>query len=210
MLHISDGERIGYLVLSVTIRKESTEMISTLRDCGVQSVLLTGDNENSANSIAKQLGISEVYPVLQCVAFAGPAGPAFLFLPALCPCLNFHQREARCFSAGKDGYFVFEGFSRQLPLATAAHNWLTRPQRGRSGASLVLFSPPSIQNRTQALTGPSLGVTVFYSRSFSAVVLSVGAPGGNSPPREWVGSYKVASRFSRSRPMSTQWSAGLR
>ena len=57
----SDGERIGYLVLSVTIRKESTEMISTLRDCGVQSVLLTGDNENSANSIAKQLGISEVY-----------------------------------------------------------------------------------------------------------------------------------------------------
>lgn len=73
----SDGERIGYLVLSVTIRKESTEMISTLRDCGVQSVLLTGDNENSANSIAKQLGISEVYPVLQCVAFAGPAGPAF-------------------------------------------------------------------------------------------------------------------------------------
>ena len=78
MLHISDGERIGYLVLSVTIRKESTEMISTLRDCGVQSVLLTGDNENSANSIAKQLGISEVYPVLQCVAFAGPAGPAFL------------------------------------------------------------------------------------------------------------------------------------
>lgn len=61
MLHISDGERIGYLVLSVTIRKESREMISTLRDCGVQSVLLTGDNENSANSIAKQLGISEVY-----------------------------------------------------------------------------------------------------------------------------------------------------
>lgn len=51
-------------MLSVTIRKESTEMISTLRDCGVQSVLLTGDNENSANSIAKQLGISEVYPVL--------------------------------------------------------------------------------------------------------------------------------------------------
>ena len=43
-------------MLSVTIRKESTEMISTLRDCGVQSVLLTGDNENSANSIAKQLG----------------------------------------------------------------------------------------------------------------------------------------------------------
>ena len=59
----------------------------------------------------------------QCAALAGPAGPAFLFLPALCPfCLNFHQREALCFSVGKDGYFVSEGFSRQLPLATAAHN----------------------------------------------------------------------------------------
>ena len=82
------------------------------------------------------------HPGLQCAALAGPAGSAFLFLPALCPfCLNFHQREARCFSAGKDGYFVSEGFSRQLPLATAAHNWLTRPQRGRSRALLVSFRP---------------------------------------------------------------------
>ena len=161
MLHISDGERIGYLVLSVTIRKESTEMISTLRDCGVQSVLLTGDNENSANSIAKQLGISEVYPVLQCVAFAGPAGPAFLFLPALCPCLNFHQREARCFSAGKAGYFVFEGFSRQLPLATAAHNWLTRPQRGRSGASLVCFPRPAFKTAHRLSQGQVWGLPFF-------------------------------------------------
>lgn len=57
----SDDEIIGYLVLSDTIRKESTEMIDTLRNCGVQPVLLTGDNENSASSIAKQLGIGEVY-----------------------------------------------------------------------------------------------------------------------------------------------------
>ena len=57
----SDDEIIGYLVLSDTIRKESIEMIDTLRNCGVQPVLLTGDNENSASSIAKQLGIGEVY-----------------------------------------------------------------------------------------------------------------------------------------------------
>ncbi|MCD2493698.1 cation-translocating P-type ATPase [Lacrimispora sp. NSJ-141] len=57
----ADDEMIGYLVLSDTIRKESTEMIDALRNCGVQPVLLTGDNENSANSIAKQLGIGEVY-----------------------------------------------------------------------------------------------------------------------------------------------------
>lgn len=57
----SDDEMIGYLVLSDTIRKESTEMIDALQSCGVQPVLLTGDNENSASSIAKQLGIGEVY-----------------------------------------------------------------------------------------------------------------------------------------------------
>ncbi|HIZ79184.1 MAG TPA: cation-translocating P-type ATPase [Candidatus Lachnoclostridium stercorigallinarum] len=57
----ADNEIVGYLVLSDTIRKESSEMIDALRDCGVQPVLLTGDNENSASSIAKQLGIDEVY-----------------------------------------------------------------------------------------------------------------------------------------------------
>ena len=94
---------------------------------------------------------------LQCAALAGPAGSAFLFLPALCPfCLNFHQREARCFSAGKDGYFVSEGFSRQLPLATAAHNRLTRLQQGRSGASLVSFPYLSSIPHT-ALHRPSCG-----------------------------------------------------
>lgn len=57
----ADGKIIGYLVLSDTIRKESTAMINDLQNCGVQPVLLTGDNENSATSIAKQLNIGEVY-----------------------------------------------------------------------------------------------------------------------------------------------------
>ena len=57
----SDDMIIGYLALSDTIREKTTEMIDALRKCGVQPVLLTGDNENSANSIAKQLGIGEVY-----------------------------------------------------------------------------------------------------------------------------------------------------
>ena len=40
--------------------------------------------------------------------------------------LGFSIREARCFSVGKDGYFVSEGFSLQLPVATAGHSWLNR------------------------------------------------------------------------------------
>ncbi|MBO5145655.1 MAG: cation-translocating P-type ATPase [Lachnospiraceae bacterium] len=57
----AENEMIGYLVLSDTIREESGTMINALQSCGVQPVLLTGDNENTANSIAKQLHISEVY-----------------------------------------------------------------------------------------------------------------------------------------------------
>lgn len=56
-----ENEVIGYIVLSDTVRKESGAMINALQSCGVQPVLLTGDNDNSANSIAKQLNIDEVY-----------------------------------------------------------------------------------------------------------------------------------------------------
>ena len=112
---------------------------------------------NPVLCVEKNILFHRGHPVLQCAAFAGPDGSAFLFLPALCPfCLNFRQREARCFSAGKDGYFVSEGFSRQLPLATAAHNRLTRLQQGRSGASLVSFPYLSSIPHT-ALHRPSCG-----------------------------------------------------
>ena len=57
----AENEVVGYLILSDTIRKESGAMLNALQSCGVQPVLLTGDNENSANSIAKQLNINEVY-----------------------------------------------------------------------------------------------------------------------------------------------------
>lgn len=52
---------IGYLVLSDTIREESRQMISDIQSYGVNPVLLTGDNENAADAIAKQLQIEEVH-----------------------------------------------------------------------------------------------------------------------------------------------------
>ncbi len=57
----AENEIIGYLVLSDTIRKESGTMINALQSGDVWPVLLTGDNENSATHIARQLHISEVY-----------------------------------------------------------------------------------------------------------------------------------------------------
>lgn len=57
----ADGVLIGYLVLSDTIRAESAQMISDLKSLGVAPVLLTGDHENAASSIAGQLHINEVH-----------------------------------------------------------------------------------------------------------------------------------------------------
>mgnify|MGYP004660509219 CR=1 FL=1 len=55
-----DGTFAGYLALSDTQRKGSAETISALSDLGVRPVLLTGDHENAARTIADQLHIGEV------------------------------------------------------------------------------------------------------------------------------------------------------
>lgn len=56
-----DGELAGFLALADTIREESTAMIDQLNSLGVQPVLLTGDHENAARTIADQLHIKEVH-----------------------------------------------------------------------------------------------------------------------------------------------------
>lgn len=56
-----DGSAVGYVVLSDTVRPESAQMIGALEKNGVQTVLLTGDHENTAQNIADQLHIKEVH-----------------------------------------------------------------------------------------------------------------------------------------------------
>ena len=51
----------GYIALSDTIREESADMVDELNALGVQPVLLTGDHENAARTIAGQLHITEVH-----------------------------------------------------------------------------------------------------------------------------------------------------
>lgn len=60
VIHIAaDNEYAGYIVLSDVLRNESKNMIASLSRLGVTPVLLTGDNKNSADSIASKLGITE-------------------------------------------------------------------------------------------------------------------------------------------------------
>ena len=56
-----DGEVIGLIGLSDVIREDSKKMIDSLHDLGTETVLLTGDNTETANYFASQVGIGKVY-----------------------------------------------------------------------------------------------------------------------------------------------------
>ena len=51
---------VGVIALSDVIRPEARSMVSRLRSMGAGAVLLTGDNQRTANYFAKQAGIAEV------------------------------------------------------------------------------------------------------------------------------------------------------
>ncbi len=55
-----DGTLAGYIALADTLREESPRMIAELDELKVTPVLLTGDHEEAARSIASQLGIKDV------------------------------------------------------------------------------------------------------------------------------------------------------
>jgi Cu+-exporting ATPase len=55
-----DGEVAAVLVVADTIKPTSADAVATLRQLGLRPVLLTGDNETTANAVAAELGIEEV------------------------------------------------------------------------------------------------------------------------------------------------------
>jgi Cu+-exporting ATPase len=55
-----DGAARGVFVVSDTLKPTSPEAVARLRGLGLRPILLTGDNERAARSIASQAGIDEV------------------------------------------------------------------------------------------------------------------------------------------------------
>lgn len=51
----------GFIVLSDTLRKDSTSMIKKLHSINIESILLTGDNPQAASHIANSVGIINVH-----------------------------------------------------------------------------------------------------------------------------------------------------
>ncbi len=61
---ILDKQLIGVVVVADTVRENSSEAIGRLKSIGVKTAMITGDNRQTAKSIAGQLGVDEYYAEL--------------------------------------------------------------------------------------------------------------------------------------------------
>ena len=57
---IKNGKLVGIIAVADVIKPESPQAIRELHNMGIKVVMLTGDNENTAKAIAKEVGIDEV------------------------------------------------------------------------------------------------------------------------------------------------------
>jgi Cu2+-exporting ATPase len=55
-----DGRAAGLLAVADTVRDSAGRAVIGLREMGVETLMLTGDNRNTAHAIARQLGINTV------------------------------------------------------------------------------------------------------------------------------------------------------
>lgn len=55
-----DGRIAGIIAVADVVKEDSGQAISELKDMGIRTVMLTGDNRRTALSVAKQTGIDEV------------------------------------------------------------------------------------------------------------------------------------------------------
>ena len=56
----SDEKLLGIIAVADVIKEESPQAIKELQNMGINVVMLTGDNEKTANAIGKQAGVNEV------------------------------------------------------------------------------------------------------------------------------------------------------
>ena len=60
MFFSKNNEILGIIAVADTIKPDAKEAISELKRMGIKTVMLTGDNERTANAISKQAGVDEV------------------------------------------------------------------------------------------------------------------------------------------------------
>lgn len=57
MLFAENGETVGIIAVSDTVREDSKKTIQELKKMGIKTVMLTGDNENTAKAVADAVGV---------------------------------------------------------------------------------------------------------------------------------------------------------
>lgn len=57
----ASGRFVGLLGIADEVKEDAAEAIARLKALGIQSVMITGDNERTAWAVAEQVGIAEVY-----------------------------------------------------------------------------------------------------------------------------------------------------
>lgn len=60
MLVAVDGELVGVISVADTLKKDSIETINELHEMGIQTAMITGDNQRTAEAIARVVGIDHV------------------------------------------------------------------------------------------------------------------------------------------------------
>ena len=60
LLFAYDGELAGIIAVADPIKEDSAQAIRELRNMGIQTVMLTGDNERTAMAISRQAGVDQV------------------------------------------------------------------------------------------------------------------------------------------------------
>lgn len=58
---LQEGKLIGYIALTDIIKDSAMEAIRTLKDMGIESYMLTGDNQRAAGYVSSRLGIEKVF-----------------------------------------------------------------------------------------------------------------------------------------------------
>ncbi|MBI4267650.1 MAG: cadmium-translocating P-type ATPase [Chloroflexi bacterium] len=60
MILAVDRKVTGVIAVADTLKEHSAEAVAGLKQIGIETIMLTGDNERTANAIAKQVGIDKV------------------------------------------------------------------------------------------------------------------------------------------------------
>ncbi|MDC3418133.1 heavy metal translocating P-type ATPase [Aquibacillus salsiterrae] len=60
MLMAVDGQLAGIIAVADTVKESSAEAISKLKEMGIEVAMITGDNQRTAEAIAKQVGVDRV------------------------------------------------------------------------------------------------------------------------------------------------------